>query len=152
MTEEQAKRVIDNNGRLNVAISELIQGALRGAKGLVKVMGVYQGNYYWKRFEQDLCNNYYQFKVGLNKLRDGEVFASDEQILCSSPGFHFGSRSWCAVNYAERPYEALIRIPDDAQINEPWATDGKASASAIEIIQVFEVSTGKDVTEQFRNR
>ena len=30
---------------------------------MVKVMGVEQGNIYWKRFEDGLCNNNYQFKV-----------------------------------------------------------------------------------------
>jgi len=113
-------------------------------------MGVEPGNCYWKRFNVGLRNNGYQFKVGLNTLRDGEVFASDERIICSYPGFHFASRSWCAVNYPDRPLEALIRIPEDAQINEPWATDGKASADKIEILQVWDVATGEDVTEQYR--
>ena len=123
---------------------------LTNTKGLVKLMGVEPGNCYWKRFDDGLNNNGYQFSVGLNTLRDGEVFASDDRETCSYPGFHFASRSWCAVNCSDRPLEARIRIPEDAQINEPWATDGKASASAIEIIQVFDVATGKDVTDQFR--
>jgi len=128
-----------------------LRGAdLSGAKGLVKVMGVVPGNYYWKRFDAGLNNEGYQFKVGLNELRPGEVFADDERVLCSYPGFHFASRSWCAVNYPERPLEALIRIPEDAKINEPWATDGKASADKIEILQVFDVATGEDVTDQYR--
>ena len=79
-----------------------------------------------------------------------EAAAADDRITCSSPGLHFASRSWCAVNYSDRPLEARIRIPEDAQINEPWATDGKASASAIEIIQVFDVKTGNDVTDKYR--
>ena len=123
---------------------------LRGAKSLVKIMGVEPGNIYWKRFDGGLINNGYQFYVGLNILREGETFAADDRVMCSYPGFHFASRSWCAVNYAYRPLEARIRIPEDAQINEPIATDGKASASAIEILQVFDVATGKDVTDQFR--
>ena len=123
---------------------------LSDAKGMVKIMGVEQGNTYWKRFERGLNNNGYQFKVGLNVLREGEVFASDERVTCSSPGFHFASRSWCAVNYGHRPLEAKIRIPMDAQINEPWTTDGKASADKIEILQVFDVATGKDVTDDYR--
>ena len=128
-----------------------LRGAdLTGAKGLVKILGVTQGNYYWKRFEAGLKNNEYQFKVGLNTLREGEVFADDERILCSYPGFHFASRSWCAEEYPDRPLEALIRIPEDARVNEPWATDGKASADMIEIIKVFDVNTGKDVTDQYR--
>ena len=127
-----------------------LRGAnLQGAKNLIKLMGVEPGNYYWKRFEKGLCNNGYQFYVGLNTLRDNEVFASDDRVTCSYPGFHFASRSWCAVNYPERPLEAKIRIPEDAQINEPWTTDGKASASAIEILQVFDVKTGEDVTNQY---
>src|SRR5574343_460224 len=129
----------------------VLSGAvLSGAKYMVKIMGVEPGNCYWKRFNEGLNNNGYQFYVGLNKLRDGEIFAADDRVMCSYPGFHFGSRSWCAVNYNDRPLEARIRIPEDAQINEPWATDGKASADMIEILQVFEVSTGKDVTEQYR--
>jgi hypothetical protein len=123
---------------------------LHGAEGLVKIMGVAPGSTYWKRFESGLCNNGYQFRVGLNTLRDGEQFAADERELCSYPGFHFGSRSWCAVNYPARPLEARIRVPDDAQINEPWATDGKASADKIEILQVLDTRTGADVTDQYR--
>jgi len=123
---------------------------LSGARGLIKTMGVEAGNTYWKRFRNGLKNNGYQFHVGINSLRDGEVFASDDRELCSHPGFHFASRSWCSVNYPDRPLEARIRIPEDAQINEPWATDGKASADKIEILQVFDVATGKDVTEDYR--
>ena len=122
---------------------------LSGAESLVKRMGVEVGNYYWKRFETGLNNQGYQFYVGINKLRDGEVFAADDRVMCSYPGFHFGSRSWCAVNFDMRPLEAKIRIPEGAQINEPWATDGKASADMIEILQVFDVKTGKDVTENY---
>ena len=134
--------------------ADLRGASLRGAdltdvKGLVKLMGVEAGNVYWKRFNEGLKNNDYQFYVGRNDLRQGEVFAADERETCSYPGFHFASRSWCALNYAERPLEARIRIPDDAQVNEPWATDGKASASAIEILQVFDTRTGDDVTAQF---
>ena len=125
---------------------------LRSAKNIVKLMGVEQGNTYWKRFEDGLCNNGYQFQVGINKLRKGEVFADDERITCSSPGFHFASRSWCAVNYPERPLEAQIKIPLKAKINEPWATDGKASADMIEILKVYDTKTGKDVTKLFKTK
>jgi uncharacterized protein YjbI with pentapeptide repeats len=130
--------------------ADLSGADLSGVKGLCKLMGVLAGNRYWKRFNNGLRNNGYQFKVGLNELRPGEVFADDERVMCSYPGFHFASRSWCALNYPERPLEALIRIPDDAKINEPWATDGKASADKIEILQVFDVATGEDVTEQYK--
>jgi hypothetical protein len=130
--------------------ADLSVADLEGCKGLVKVMGVEIGNIYWKRFETRLANNSYQFKVGINQLREGEVFANNERVVCSFPGFHFASRSWCAVNYANRPLEARIRIPEGAKINEPWTTDGKASADMIEILQVFEVATGKDVTDQYR--
>ena len=141
--------------RANLSGANLYRANLSGAnlsdtKNLVKIMGVEPGNFYWKRFEEGLCNNNYQFYVGLNTLRDNEVFASDDRVTCSYPGFHFASRSWCAVNYPNRPLEAKIRIPDDAQINEPWATDGKASADKIEILQVFEIRTGKDVTDDYR--
>lgn len=123
---------------------------LKGTKGLVKIMGVSPGNVYWKRFGEDLINNGFQFFVGLNKLREGEIFSSDDRILCSCPGFHFASRSWCEVNYSDRRLEARIRIPEDAQINEPWATDGKASADKIEILQVFDTVTGEEVTDKYR--
>ena len=128
----------------------LTDADLTGAKGLVKLMGIEPGNFSWKRFHAGLKNNGYQFFVGLNTLPDGEEFATDERVLCSYPGFHFASRSWCAVNYSDRPLEARIRIPEDAQVNEPWATDGKASADKIEILQVFDTATGEDVTDQHR--
>jgi hypothetical protein len=129
--------------------ADLTGADLRGAKNMVKIMGVEPGNYYWKRFEKGLCNNDFQYFVGLNTLRDGEIFASDDRITCSYPGFHFASRSWCAVNYADRPLEARIRIPEGAQINEPWATDGKCSADRIEILEVFDTKTGENVTRNF---
>ncbi len=134
----------------NLCGADLSRADLTEAKYLVKIMGVEPGNFYWKRFNAGLNNNGYQFYVGLNTLRDGEVFASDDHVTCSYPGFHFASRSWCAVYYSDRPLEARIRIPDDAQVNEPWATDGKCSADKIEILQVFETKTGKDVTEKYR--
>ena len=128
-----------------------LRGAhLSGAKNLVKFMGVEPGNTYWKRFSAGLNNNGYQFRVGLNVLRDGEIFADDERVVCGYPGFHFASRSWCAAYYPQRPLEARIRIPLDAKICEPWATDGKASADRIEILQVFDAKTGEDVTEKYR--
>ena len=136
----------------NLQSADLESANLQGAKGLVKLVGVEPGNYYWKRFEAGLKNNNYQFFVGLNALLPGEVFAADERVLCSYPGFHFASRSWCAVNYEERPLEARIRIPEDAQINEPWTTDGKASADKIEILQVLDTRTGEDVTDQYRRK
>ena len=136
--------------RADLYRADLRDANLTDTKNLIKIMGVEPGNYYWKRFCKGLKNNGYQFYVGLNTLREGEIFAADDRETCSYPGFHFASRSWCAVNYAYRPLEARIRIPEDAQINEPIATDGKASASAIEILQVFDVATGKDVTDQFR--
>jgi len=89
--------------------------------------------------------------VGLNHLIEKEKFASDERVLCSYPGFHFASKSWCALHYNERRYEVKIQIPKDALINEPWATDGKASASSIKIVQVIDTETEKDVTKKFRN-
>jgi len=122
---------------------------LENANNMIKIMGVEPGNIYWKRFNEGLINNNFQFHVGVNTLNKGGIFASDERILCSYPGFHFASRSWCAVNYSNRPLEAKIRIPVDAKINEPWATDGKASADKIEILQVFDVETGEDVTEKY---
>jgi uncharacterized protein YjbI with pentapeptide repeats len=132
----------------DLSYANLRSADLTETKAMVKIMGVEQGNTYWKRFERGLKNNEYQFRVGLNELRSGEVFADDERVTCSYPGFHFASRSWCSVYYSDRPLEAKIRIPMDAKINEPWATDGKASADKIEIIQVFEVATGKDVTDE----
>ena len=136
--------------RANLCGANLCGADLCDAKGTIKTMGVEPGNHYWKRFKTGLKNNGYQFYVGLNTLRDGEKFADDDRALCSYPGFHFASRSWCAVNYPERKLEARIRIPEDAQINEPWATDGKASADKIEILQVFDVDTAEDVTGRYR--
>jgi hypothetical protein len=136
----------------NLQGANLQEAYLQGAKNLVKLMGVEPGNHYWKRFCEGLQNNGFQFMVGMNALREGEVFAADERIMCSYPGFHFASRSWCAVNYPGRPLEAKIRIPEDAKINEPWATDGKASADKIEILQVFDTRTGEDVTDQYKRR
>jgi len=127
-----------------------LRGAfLRGAIGLAKIMGAEPGNFYWKRFNINLKNNGYQFKLGLNELPKNEIFASDERILCSFPGFHFASKTWCAVNYPERPIEAKIRIPMNAKINEPWASNGKASADKIEILQIFDANTGEDITEKY---
>jgi hypothetical protein len=130
--------------------ADLSSADLIDARNLIKIMGVEIGNFYWKRFNTGMCNNDYQFFIGINELRDGEIFAADDRVTCSYPGFHFASRSWCATNYSERQYEARIRIPEGAQINEPWATDGKASADKIEILQVFDTKTGEDVTENFR--
>ena len=134
----------------NLSRANLNGANLNGAKSLVKIMGVEPGNTYWKRFETGLNNNGYQYHVGLNVLRDGEEFADDERVICGYPGIHFASRSWCAAFYPTRPLEARIRIPLDAKICEPWATDGKASADKIEILQVFDVKTGEDVTEKYR--
>ena len=133
----------------NLIGANLSGANLTNVKGLIKIMGVEVGNYYWKRFDEGLSNNGYQFKIGLNKLKEGEFFAGDERVTCSFPGFHFASRSWCSVNYPYKPLEAKIRIPEGAEINEPWTTDGKASADMIEIIQVFDAVTGEDVTNQF---
>jgi hypothetical protein len=129
--------------------ANLTRANLTDARGLVKTMGVTPGNYYWKRFEKELINRGYQFYVGINELRKNEIFAENPIVTCSYPGFHFASRSWCAVNYPHYPYEALIQIPIDAKINEPWATDGKASADKIIIIQVFDTASGEDVTQNF---
>jgi hypothetical protein len=110
---------------------------LRDAKNMVKPIGVKIGNIYWKRCDENTSSNGFKYKLGINKLRDGEVFVDDERILCSFPGFHFASRSWCKLNYPERPVELKIRIPEGAKINEPWATDEKASADKIEVIEIW---------------
>ena len=136
--------------RANLSRANLSRADLKDTKLLVKIMGVIPGNCYYKRFDKGLKNNNYQFYVGLNMLMEGEVFASDERVTCSYPGFHFASKSWCAVNYPDRPLEALIRIPLDAQINEPWTTDGKSSADKIEILQIWDTKTGEDVTWQYQ--
>lgn len=135
--------------RANLSGANISGANLKDIKNLVKIMGVEPGNFYWKRFEKGLKNNNYQFYIGLNTLREDEVFASDERITCSYPGFHFASKSWCAVNYPDRTLEARIRIPEDAQINEPWATDGKCSADRIEILEVFDTKTGENVTHKY---
>ena len=136
----------------NLSSANLSSANLKDTKNMVKPMGVEVGNFYWKRFEVGLNNNGYQFKVGLNKLRKGEVFDDDERETCTYPAFHFASKSWCAVNYPNRPLEALIQIPKKAKINEPWTTDGKASADMINIIKVYDTKTGEDVTRKFKSR
>jgi hypothetical protein len=145
----EANLIGANLTEANLIRSNLYEAKLTNTIGLVKPMNVKPGDIYWKRFGAGLNNVGYQFNVGLNELRPGEVFASNERETCSYSGFHFASRKWCDKYYSDRPYEARIRIPLDAKINEPWATDGKASADKIEILQVFEVNTNKDVTEQF---
>ena len=138
--------------RANLSGANLSGADLSGAENMVKKMGVEPGNYYWKRFGKDLINEGFQFFVGVNTLREGEVFAADDRDTCSYPGFHFASRSLCGVNYSMRPLEARIRIPLDAQVNEPWATDGKASADKIEILQIFDIATGEDITDNYRRK
>jgi uncharacterized protein YjbI with pentapeptide repeats len=139
-----------NLGGANLRGANLRGANLVDIKGLVKIIGVVPGNYYWKRFGAGLKNRDFQYRLGLNVLPKGQVFASDERVICSYPGFHFASRSWCAVNYPDLPLEAQIHIPINARINEPWASDGKASADRIEILRVFSTTTGKNVTKQFR--
>jgi hypothetical protein len=129
--------------------ADLCDANLRGANNLVKLMGVEPGNYYWKAIGIDMTNNNYKFKLGLNVLPDGEIFASDDRLICTYPGLHFASKSWCKTHCYERMYLCKIRIPEDAQINEPWATDGKASADKIEIVQILLMDTEEDVTHQF---
>ena len=145
-----ANLYVANLSGANLSEADLSRANLYEAKGMVKIMGVEAGNIYWKRFDEGLKNKDYQFKVGLNTLRKGEVFADDERRTCAYPAFHFASKSWCAVNYPDRPLEAMIRIPKGAKINEPWTTDGKASADKIEILKVYDVKTGKDVTRKFK--
>jgi hypothetical protein len=141
----------------NLRDANLRNANLRNAKNMIKLMGVCLGNRYFKRINDGFENNEYVFTVGLNTLPDNEKFASDERVLCSFPGFHFASKSWCDVNYDIRRYSCLIKIPTKEEypgieINEPWATDGKASASAIIIEKVYDMADGeKDVTEKFIN-
>ena len=136
----------------NLCGANLRDANLCGALSMIKLMGVCLGNRYYKAIDEGFQNNNYTFTVGLNVLREGEKFANDDRVLCSSPGFHFASESWCKRDYGDRPYMCLVRIPikeeyESIEINEPWATDGKASASAIIIEKVFE--NGSDVTGQF---
>jgi len=132
----------------NLTGADLTGADLTDTRGLVKIMGAEPGNHYWKRIDDGFANNGYQYRIGMNRLYEGEVFAADERVMCSHPGLHFSSRSWAKREFGCRPYEARIRIPEGAQINEPWATDGKASADMIKIVQVFR--DGKDVTEEIR--
>jgi uncharacterized protein YjbI with pentapeptide repeats len=134
----------------NLSVAYLSGANLSGTKGLIKIIGVEVGNIYWKAIGRNMTNEGYKFKIGINKLRKDEVFASDERVLCSHPGFHFASKSWCKLNYGERPYLCKIRIPEGAEINEPWATNGKASASMIEILDVYDMQTEKKITAQFK--
>ena len=132
----------------NLSRANLSGADLSGAKNMTKIMGVEPGNFYWKKINSGLVNEKFKYRIGVNVLSELEKFADDERVLCSYPGFHFASKSWCKTNYPNRPYLAKIRIPLDAKINEPWGTDGKASADKIEILQVFD-KAGNDVTKQF---
>jgi uncharacterized protein YjbI with pentapeptide repeats len=136
--------------RANLSGANLSGADLSDAKNMVKIIGVESENYYWKAIGDGLINENYQFKLGINKLRKDEIFADDERVLCSYPGFHFASKSWCKVNYGSRPYLCKIRLPKGCKINEPWATDGKASADMIEIVQIFDMNTEEDITKQFK--
>ena len=154
-----------NLSRANLSDSNLSDANLSGANlrdanlsdaiGMIKLMGVCLGNRYHKAIEDGLENMGYTFTAGLNVLRDGEAFASDDKKTCSYPGFHFASESWCKRDYGNRRYMCIVRIPtkeeyEQIEINEPWATDGKASASAIIIEKIFDTHDGdEDVTEQF---
>lgn len=141
--------------RADLSGADLSDANLSRANGLIKLMGVVVGNRYYKRVNRNMENNGYTFTVGLNVLRDGEVFASDDRVTCSAPGFHFASQSWCDREYGDRRYSCVVRIPTEEeypsiQINEPWATDGKASASAIIVEKILDMENGGvDVTTQF---
>jgi hypothetical protein len=132
--------------------ADLSKADLSDTKNMTKKIGVISGNCYYKMICGPFANKNYQFNIGLNKLKENEIFNSDERVLCAYPGFHFASESWCAVNYGERKYKALIKIPEDAEINEPWATDGKASADKIIIVKVWDNKTGEDVTEILKEK
>jgi hypothetical protein len=75
----------------NLTEANLTEAKLTNTIGLTKSMNVKPGGIYWKQFDNGLINEGYQFKVGLNELRPGEVFASDERLMCSFPGFYFAS-------------------------------------------------------------
>ena len=137
---------------VSLSRADLRDADLTGTKNMVKIMGVEPGNHYWKAIGDSLCNNNYRFKLGLNELPEGEVFADDDRGMCSYPGFHFSSKSWCKINYGERKYLCKIRIPENAIVNEPWATDGKASADKIEIVQILLMATEEDVTGEFTKK
>ncbi len=126
-----------------------LKGAdVENAKGLIKVMGVEHLNYYWKRLDKRLMYNGYCFKPGINELSNGE-FERDERITWPLSTFVFGSRSWNALNLSSFSVEALIRIPEDALINEPWATEGQASANKIIVEKLFDAETGNDITANY---
>lgn len=121
---------------------------LTNIRGLVRPMGVTPGGIYWKAISRGLENRGYKFKIGLNTLEEGEEFANDPRFLCSYPGFHFAGLEWVKAHYFHRDYLCKIRIPEWAEVNEPYGSDGKASASAIEILQVFLMESGEDVTSK----
>ncbi len=70
----------DNLGGADLRGANLGGADLTDAKGLVKLMVVEVGYKYWKRFDKGLNNYCYQFKVGLNDLREVELFVSDECV------------------------------------------------------------------------
>jgi len=107
------------------------------------------GKIYWKGIGGNLRNRGYQYKLGLN-IVDGE-FADDPRELCSYPGFHIASKKWVSQNWSHNPYLCKVRIPKDAKINNPWANDGKASVDRLEILAVYNMKTGEDVTARFED-
>ena len=126
--------------------ADLTNSNLTNAKGLTKIMGVEVGNIYYKKFDKGLSIQDLQFKIGINKLFG---FHNDERKRYGNGHYYFGSKTYCEINNKNYPLLAKIRIPEGAIINEPWATDGEASADMIEILQVWD-KQGNDVTDLFK--
>jgi hypothetical protein len=140
-----------NLSHANLEGADLEDADLTGAKINKKFTFLNDGNtLYYKRLRINMSSNDYIYKVGINKLKKGEVFASDERVPCSYPALYFASKEWCDEYYPERELELTIRIPKEARINNPYASDGKASANMIEVVSVVDTRTGEDVTEKYR--
>jgi len=131
-----------------------LRGAdLRGAKMPFHHFQVVPGGVYWKGIGDvtgDLSNRGYRYKIGLNTIRPSETFSDDQRETCSYPGLHVATRAWVEQNWDHCQYLAKVQIPLDAKINNPWATDGKASVDKLVILEVYNMKTGEYVTEQFR--
>jgi len=125
-----------------------LQGAdLRNAAMPTHHFQAAPGGIYWKGIGEDLINREYQYQLGLNVV---ENFNADQRETCSFPGLHFATETWVRRHWSDAKYICKVQIPDDAQINNPWATDGKASADKLIVLAVYDMRTGEDVTEQFQ--
>lgn len=131
-----------------------LRGAcLENTKMPVHHFQVVPGGVYWKGINGDhrgqMRNNDFVYKLGMNRLPEEETFADDPRRTCSYPGLHIASREWVEINWRSK-YLCKVQVPLSAKINNPWATDGKASVDRLKILKVYDMETGEDLTEIFK--